>query len=343
MVDRSKLNRPKFNSIKPLLILGIGVLAISTGAIFSRWAMVVNLGQGDPSASPNLVGFGLFLAAGRVGVAALSLLPFWLVSRLRSAWTKTAPKALSKNLPASEALASEALKVQPKLRSGYLWAIAAGLCLALHFSTWITSLAYTSIAASTVLVTTNPIWIALATWVLFGDRPNRPMISGIGVALMGSAIVSWSPQINAGNQPWLGNFLALAGAWTFSAYFLLGRTAQRRGVAPSTYAIITSATAAIALAPFPLLTGERYGGHSPWVYLCILLSALIPQLIGHGSLNWAMTQLPPITTSLVILLEPIGASVLAYWIFGEQPGWTVVLGAIAIIGGISLSFDHPSS
>ncbi|MEM9245839.1 MAG: DMT family transporter [Cyanobacteria bacterium P01_F01_bin.153] len=241
MVDRSKLNRPKFNQLKPVLILGIGVLAISTGAIFSRWAMVANAGQGDPSAPPNLVGFGLFLAAGRVGIAALSLFPFWLVSRFRSASPKAMPEEVSENLPVSKAS-----EVRPKLRSGYVWAIAAGLCLALHFSTWITSLAYTSIAASTVLVTTNPIWIALATWMLFGDRPSRRMVSGIGIALIGSAIVSWSPQINAGNQPWLGNFLALVGAWTFSAYFLMGRTAQRRGLTPSTYAIIASATAAIA-------------------------------------------------------------------------------------------------
>ena len=308
--------------IKPVLILAIGVLAISTGAIFSRWAMVENALQGDLSSAPNLVGFGLFLAAGRVGVAAISLLPLWLYSKFRRSSAPLDPPP-----------------PRPRSWSGYGWAIAAGLCLALHFGTWITSLAYTSIVASTVLVTTNPIWIALATWILFGDRPSRRTMGGIAVALLGSAIVSWSPQISAGHQPWLGNFLALGGAWAFSAYFLMGRTAQRRGISPGTYALVTSGVAAIALAPLPVITGETYGSHSPWIYLCVLLSALIPQLIGHSSLNWAMTQLSPITTSLVILIEPIGASMLGFWIFEEQPSVGVAVGAIAIIAGIALSYE----
>ena len=310
-------------SLQPVLILGIGILAISTGAIWSRWAIIANQEAAILAGhSPNPVGFGLFLATGRVAIATLSLLPLWLWSR-----PSQSPPVKLRNF---------------QIGSGYPWAIAAGLCLALHFACWITSLAYTSIAASTVLVTTNPVWIALATWILFGDRPSHRMILGIAIALTGSAIVSWSPQITLGNQPWLGNLLALVGSWTFSTYFLLGRTAQRRGVSNRIYGIITCGVAAIALFPFPLLTGETYFTHSPLIYLCILLSALFPQLIGHSSLNWAMTRLHPTRTSLALLFEPIGASLLGYCVFGEQPGWTVVLGAIAVLSGITLTLDRPN-
>ena len=312
--------------VKASLILGMGVLAISTGAIFSRWAIVTHqVAAAAQQQSPNPLSFGLFLAAGRVAIATLSLAPVWLWSQTQS------PANPSRGLS------------QPQLKAGYRWAIAAGFCLALHFATWITSLAYTSIAASTVLVTTNPVWIALALWLRFGDRPSRRMGLGIAISLGGSAIVSWSPQITTGSQPWLGNLLALAGAWTFSTYFLLGRAAQRRGVSISAYGMITSAVAAIVLFPFPLLMGESYLSHSPWIYGCVLLSALLPQLIGHGSINWAMTHLHPTRTSLALLFEPIGASLLGYWVFGEQPGWTVGLGAIAVLSGLTLTFDRPRS
>lgn len=313
---------PQRFSLQPVLILGIGILAISTGAIWSRWAIVANQDAAVLAGqTPNTVGFGLFLATGRVAIATLSLLPLWLWSNPAHAPTVKSRKS--------------------QIGSGYPWAIAAGLCLALHFACWITSLAYTSIAASTVLVTTNPVWIALATWILFGDRPSRRMILGIAIALTGSAIVSWSPQITLGSQPWLGNLLALAGSWTFSTYFLLGRTAQRRGVPNRIYGVITCGVAAIALFPFPLLAGETYLAHPPLIYLCVLLSALFPQLVGHSSLNWAMTRLHPTRTSLALLFEPIGASLLGYCVFGEQPGWAVVLGAIAIIVGLILTLDSP--
>ncbi|MEM1425146.1 MAG: DMT family transporter [Cyanobacteria bacterium P01_H01_bin.130] len=315
-------------NLKPVLILGIGVLAISTGAIFSRWAIVSNQAAEQlAQQSPNPVGFGLFLAAGRVAIATLSLLPIWLWSRRR---------------PPIPTLTAPADSTSPLWGSGIPWAIIAGLCLAIHFTCWITSLTYTSIAASTVLVTTNPIWIALATWILFGDRPRRSMVLGIAIALGGSIIIGSASDGSTGSQPWLGNLLALDGAWSFSTYFLLGRTAQRRGLSPSTYGILTSATAAIALLPFPLLAGETYHAHAPWIYGCVLLSALIPQLIGHSSINWAMTQLHPTHASLALLFEPIGASLLGYWVFGEQPGWTVVLGAIAVLGGLLITLEAPS-
>jgi len=112
------------------------------------------------------------------------------------------------------------------------YAGAAGLCLALHFATWITSLSFTSIAASTTLVTTNPVWVALLSWLWLKEKPNALTILGIGVAFGGGVLIALGDTgaVTAGSNPPLGNFLALVGAWMASLYFLLGREAQQRGL-----------------------------------------------------------------------------------------------------------------
>jgi drug/metabolite transporter (DMT)-like permease len=119
-----------------LLVVILGIIGVSLAAIWVRLAVeAVNLKH------VNLVGFSLFLAASRMFLAAIILLPTW------------------KNLKLNQAKPTT-----------YYYAIAAGLCLAIHFATWITSLSYTSIAASTVLVTTNPIWVGLFSWWWYGEK-----------------------------------------------------------------------------------------------------------------------------------------------------------------------------
>jgi drug/metabolite transporter (DMT)-like permease len=135
------------------LILTIGVLAVSTASILIRLA---NLKAGAGG-----LGFSLVLAASRLTLSALILLP---------AWSKIQWKAL-----------------QPGARR---YAAAAGLCLALHFALWITSLSYTSIAASTALVTTNPVWVALLSRFWFGEKLSKMSIAGITIALAGGMAIA---------------------------------------------------------------------------------------------------------------------------------------------------------
>ena len=284
------------------LVLVVGVLAISTAAILIRLAIA--------SAGVSGVGFSLFVAASRLAIASLLLLPAW--RNLQS--TQLAPGAL-----------------------GY--AAAAGLCLSLHFATWITSLSFTSIAASTTLVTTNPVWVALLSWFWWKEKPTRLTMAGIAVALVGGILIAAGDAgvTTPGNNPTLGNFLALIGAWMASLYFLLGREAQRRGLSIGSYVIVAYSTGALVLLPLPFVFGSTYVGYPVAVYLYILLMAIASQVLGHTSLNWAVRWISPTLVTLGILFEPVSSSLLGFLIFQEVPGELVLSGAIVLLIGVALA------
>ncbi len=286
------------SGLKIAAVLLLGILAISFGSILVRLALAAS---GDRS-----LAFSLVMSAGRMALAALLLLPAWR-SPLRS--------------PA-----------------GLPYAVAAGAFLALHFALWITSLSYTSVAASTALVTTNPIWITLFARLFFRETPSGLTLLGIGVALLGGLLIGLGDaQGGGGANPLLGDFLALLGAVAASLYLLLGREAQRRGLSILEYIRVAYSAAALLLLPLPYLFGGGYGGYPPVVYGYILLMALLPQLVGHTSFNWATRHIPPVLVSLAILFEPVGASLLAFLLFGELPGIPVLLGALVLLLGVGMA------
>ena len=170
----------------PFVVLGIGLLAISFGAVLARFAQ----GFGLPS---------LAIATLRLGLAALLVTPVVL-------WR------------------SRGVLPSMTRRQGLL-ALGAGFFLALHFATWISSLEYTSVASSTALVTTNLLWIGLASFFVFGEIPRPLMVVGMVISISGSLLIFWSDSSNSapGSNPLLGNFLALVGSWCFSAYLMIGR------------------------------------------------------------------------------------------------------------------------
>ncbi|MGK7904079.1 MAG: DMT family transporter [Hormoscilla sp.] len=286
---------------KITLVLAIAVLAISTSAIFSRLAF--------EAAGTRALGFTLVLAASRLTLAALILLPTWGKVQLG----QQSPRAI-------------------------LYAIAAGLFLAIHFPTWITSLGYTSIAASTTLVTTNPIWVSLLAWIWFREKITLTTATGIAIAIAGGIPIGLGDAGSGdpGSNPLLGNFLALIGAWAASFYMLLGREAQRQGISLGGYIAVAYSTAALVLLPMPFLFGGSYTGHSPAVYLYILLIAILPQLVGHTGLNWALLWMSPTSVALSVLFEPVGASFLGYLIFGEIPTMQVFAGAVLLLAGVAV-------
>lgn len=284
------------------MILTIGILATSTAAVLVRLAIA--------SAGVAGVGFSLVMAASRLSCATIVLLPVW----------------------------RDLLNRPPSLVA-VRYAGAAGMALAVHFATWITSLSYTSITASTTLVTTNPVWVALLAWLWWGEKPRRLTLVGMAIALVGAVLIGLggSETLSAGPHPLLGNGLALVGAWMASLYFLLGREAQRQGLGIGSYAAIAYGVAAIVLLPLPLLVGTAYTGYSTLTYSYIGLMALLPQLVGHTSLNWSVRWVSPTLVTLAILFEPVMSSVLGYLIFGEVPGASVLVGACVLLVGVGMA------
>lgn len=289
-----------------LLVVVIGIIGVSLAAIWVRLAIETVLPD-------NKVGFSLFLAASRMILAAIILLPTW------------------KNL-----------KLDRAKPAAYYYAIAAGLCLAIHFATWITSLAYTSIAASTVLVTTNPIWVGLFSWWWYGEKLSLQGIIGIALALCGGLIMAIADSGNGGSysNPILGDLLALIGAVMSSLYIIFGSQAQRRGLDTGNYVAIAYSTAAFCLLPLPFLFGASYFGYEGKVYLYICLMAVMSQVIGHTSLNWSVRWISPTVISLSLLFEPVVASLTAAIVFQEIPSTDLLLGGLVILWGIGVFINE---
>lgn len=295
----------RFSSSSPGFVWGvviIGVMAISIGSILVRLAL--------KSADQSGIGFSLVIAAIRLTGASLIVLP----TALKIQWRSLSFQAL-------------------------IYAIAAGCCLAFHFATWITSLSYTSIAASTTLVTTTPIWVAILSKFWLNEKLSPGKMIGIAVAFLGGIMIGLSETQTGSfySNPLLGDSLALIGAWAVSFYIMFGREAQQRGFSIGGYVMVAYTVAALILLPLPLVFGVGYTNYPASVYFYLVLMAIIPQLIGHTSFNWAINKISPTLVTLAILFEPIGASFLGYLFFNEVPPLSVLIGGIIILTGVAIA------
>lgn len=293
------------------LVLLAGVLAVSTAAIFIRMA------QAGGAAS-------IVIAAVRLSLAALIL----------------APLALTRH------------RADLRRLTGRQWLLAllSGTFLALHFAVWITSLEYTSVASSVVLVTTTPLWVALLSPLVLRERIGRAAVIGLALALTGGTIIgagdacTWQsgslscppPEAFFSGRAFLGDLLALAGAWMAAGYMLVGRK-LRAQMALVPYIFVVYGMAAVVLTILMFVMAGTPPGYPPLIYLWLVLLALVPQLFGHSTFNWALKYLPASFVAVALLGEPVGSTVLAYLVFQEAPGWIKAGGAALILAGIWLA------
>ncbi|HEX9794936.1 MAG TPA: DMT family transporter [Planctomycetota bacterium] len=165
---------------------------------------------------------------------------------------------------------------------------AAGVLLALHFATRIASLAHTSVAASLVLVNTTPIWAGLLAPRFTGERTGRSLALGIGVAVLGAVVIG-AGDFRVEGSALRGDLLALAGAVTLAGYVIAGRQLRRR-LALMPYVVLCYGTAALVLLALALAlaAGHPVGGYSAATYGWLIGIALVPQVWGHTSYNWAL-------------------------------------------------------
>lgn len=301
--------------VSPQAAILIGILAVSTASIFIRYA------QQEAGS--------LVIAAYRLTVAALIL----------------APAALLRHRPAITSLSGR------DLRLGML----SGFFLTVHFATWITSLEYTSIASSVVLVTTTPLWVALFSPIFLKERISGRIALGLGLALAGTILVGLSDVCNISGgficpplseflrgQAFLGDFLALCGAWAAAGYVMIGRSLRSKlSLVP--YIFIVYGMASIGLVGLVIASGQPVFGFMPATYLWLGLLAIIPQLLGHSIFNWALGYLSATYVAITLLGEPVGSTILAYVLLNEVPSPLKGFGAILILGGIVIASQNKTS
>ena len=195
------------------------------------------------------------------------------------------------------------------------WLIFSGILLSLHFAFWIASLKYTSVASSVVLVTTHPIFVGIGSWLFLKERLGLNLILGIGLSVIGSGLIGYG-DMALSKEALMGDGLALLGALAASGYFLVGRK-MRKNQDLLAYIFPVYSTAGLVLIVLSLFFRKPFFGYSSTTYLLFFLLAIVPQLIGHTTFNWALKYLPASMVSITILGEPIGSTILAYFILGE--------------------------
>jgi len=294
--------------------LFIAIMAVSTAAIFIRKAQ-----QNLPS---------LVIATYRLVLASLFLLPFSVKKVVRE---------------------------RNKITQADIFLLAgSGVLLALHFASWVTSLEYTNVISSTVLVTTSPVWVTLFSPLFLNERLPRTFTIGLFIAISGILLVSFSGicslspggvecgfnRLATSRDSLGGNFLALVGAWCASAYMMVGRKV-RQHLSTQTYVFLVYAIAGLTLLVISLASHQPLLNISRPDMIWLVLLALIPQVVGHSLLNWALGKLPAAYVSLSLLGEPPGSAALAFIFLNEEPAFLEIVGSAIIIFGIYWANSPP--
>jgi drug/metabolite transporter (DMT)-like permease len=222
-------------------------------------------------------------------------------------------------------------------RADLLRLAAAGVVLAAHFALWNASLGLTTVAAATTLVSCAPLFVGLGSAFL-GEPPGGRAWAGIVLATVGAVVIGVGDAsgFGGGSDPLLGDVLAFAGALAMAAYLLLGRVARQR-LPVSTYAASVYGVAAATLLPACLLTGSGLTGYPAASWLALAGVVAGPQLLGHTVFNALLATVSATVVAVVLLLEPVVATLLAWWLFDELPGPALWPGGAMVLAGVWLA------
>jgi drug/metabolite transporter (DMT)-like permease len=207
--------------------------------------------------------------------------------------------------------------------------LLSGLALALHFVFWVSSLWYTSVSESVLLVvSTHPVIVALASSLLFKEHATRRALIGIGTAIFGNAIIVITAL---GRGDLMGDALAILGGLMFAIYLLIGRS-LRQSVSLGNYAMPVYGFAVIVVVIIALSLGASVAVSEPRELGLFFLMALIPGLLGHTLYNYLLKRVRAYVVSVTLLAEPVGASILAILLLREFPRDIVFSGlAVSIL------------
>lgn len=285
--------------LQAYIVITVGIVAVSLASTF------IKLSQQEHIPS-------LFIAAARMTLATLILTPY--------------------------TLRRYSDEIRGLTRGELRLAVVAGIFLAIHFATWILSFEYTSVLVSVVLVNTNPLIVAILEVFFLRARLGSWVIAGLAVGIIGSVIVALPPDgaLSLGGNPLLGSLLAIIGSITVAFYFVIGRKLRAR-LSLLPYIWLVYGCAALTLLIVILLMRIPVTGYSAKGYLWLLAMAVIPQLIGHSSLNFALKYFPATYVGVTAQLEPVLGALIAFFLFQEVPFAVQIIGSAVVLTGVVLA------
>ena len=219
-------------------------------------------------------------------------------------------------------------------RPDLLLLVGSGVFLAAHFALWITSLSHTSVASSVLFVTTTPIFVAVAGHFYLSDKLGWLTTAAVIVSIAGGVIIAAGDWAE-GERHLYGDALALAGAVAVAGYLLVGRRV-RSSIPTLPYIAVVYAVAAVVLIIGAVASGSQMLGLPAESYFWMATAALVPQVIGHSLINWALGHWPAVNITLAVRAEPVIAALAAIPVLGEIPAWTVIPGGAMLLLGVYL-------
>jgi len=282
---------------KHIISPGLGALTLVIGVFFVSWASIlIRLAQSPPT---TIAFFRMFFSS----LMILAAVPFY-----RSGWYER--------------------------RTDFWISALSGIFLGLHFYTWIASLSYTSISSSVVLVTTQPVFVAILGYLFLKEGIGASGAVAVILAIAGSYLIARG-DFAVGSAHLKGDLLAIAGALAAAAYLFIGRFVRPRvNLIPYVLTVYSVASAVILI--LGLITGTFKTPSVKIDYLIFFLLALGPTILGHNLYNFALRHLPVFPVGMSIIGEPVLATIWGILILGEEPIFTTIVGGLIIILAVAM-------
>jgi drug/metabolite transporter (DMT)-like permease len=217
-------------------------------------------------------------------------------------------------------------------KKDWIMLVSSGVMLALHFLLWMGSLKYTSVASSTMIMALEPVFIMLGAYFLFKEKTALSALLAMSIAIAGVMFIGWGDVgISADNLK--GDLLSVGGTAAVAVHLLIGQKVVVR--MPSyLYSLIVFISAALVFAVYNVAMGIPFFAYPPREWGIFLLLAVVPTVFGHILFNWLLQYVSATTVSMNILGEPVGASILAYLLLGEQLTGLQWAGSLLVMSGL---------
>lgn len=214
--------------------------------------------------------------------------------------------------------------------------LITGLTFGLDLAFWHYGIEFSSVAKATVLSNLTPVLVTAVAWLVFRQKPRRLFLVAVAMAVAGAWIMAAARGGGAmGKSPALGDALSAMTAVWYALYFLaVSRARESQGA--SRIMFWSSLTGAPLLLGIALALHEQIlpGSARGWI-ACVGLGLM--HVVGQGSIAWALGKLPPATTSVVVLVQPVVAGLLGWLIFQEAFGPIQILGGAIALSGVILA------
>ncbi|MAA79254.1 MAG: hypothetical protein CL916_08335 [Deltaproteobacteria bacterium] len=315
-MNSSKISSHAHLNLKGIITLLIGIISISFAAPLFKLSQPIH---------------PLIAAATRLSFAS----GLWLIITITQAYPSKSTAQSSASYPTPQK--QDKINWSEQILVGSF----CGFCYAIHFGAWVWSLGLTSVIASATLVTTTPIMLGLIAWLSGKDRPSsRLFFSGL-IASIGITLFIFDPH-SATESKWIGDFLALLGALAMVPYLLITRK-KKAVIQIAPFSLVATLVGALILWILAILSidqSEFILASGPQLY-ALLGTALVPQLIGHSALTISLRYFTPTEVGIATLLEPIGASLIAWFLIAETLNIRSVYAAIITLSGVLLALAEP--